>query len=875
MSTVRKSKGVRRCLKYVKDRGRLLLLLIAVAVLPGTAGGLILWQMFSEQLDASYEKRLLTAVETFHLILDNKIQELSNALSRMASDNTLQVTMNLEILPQMQRYLGTHYELSGFEFLQVLDASGTELASFGNTVPLRGNKGLCSGPTINAATTTSGFYLAMSFPVIQGETTLGYICGAVDLRNQAFETYLSNTLRSIPFVRWQDQTVMMGQHGTQLFGPENAEQGVFAYREGGRQYKGMTSRIGVGKEQLVIGVLIAMIEREEGLDRLIRSMVALMSVIALVVFFALRFQYLRKVAKKELVIEKERALVTLASIGDAVFTTDNKGRIRFLNAAASQLLGGDSENAIGRPWNETLLLRDEGTEGGLEDPIAQCLQKKEMIRAPRNVVLVREKDNIAVHYSAAPIGVNSNENQGVVLVIRDVSQERQLQNRLAWKAKRDDLTGLFNRSEFRYRVEQALLDAKERDLEYALLYLDLDQFKVVNDSCGHHVGDQVLKQISSLLRSQLRAADTLFRLGGDEFGILLEGCPPDQAFQVAENLCDTVKSNRVTHTGHIFEIGVSIGIVNLNANSGKPEEVISCVDSACYSAKDEGRNRVHVYKPADGKHDRRFLEMAWIPRIRAALRENRFCLYAQPIIEVHKDSQYSISHEEILLRMVDENGDLVSPGAFIPVAERFGLMPEIDRWVIEKLFSSYAEVCTRTERRRGGPPAMFSINLSGASLADPGLGRFILEQLENYRIPPESICFEITETVAVTQIDKAGQFIEQIKTAGCSFMLDDFGTGMSSFGYLKALPVDYLKIDGLFIKDILVDPVDYAMVKTINEIGHILGLKTVAEYVENGRILERLRDIGIDYAQGFGIAKPRPLSVLDTRINRSVDKQIA
>ncbi len=845
------------------------MLLIAVAVLPSFAAAFILWQMFTEQLDASSEKRLLTAVETFQLILEHKAEALTGALSRMASDNTLQVTMNLEILPQMNRYLEAHYELTGFEFLHVHDTTGGDLASFGNTLPLRNHAGLCGNMSITVVNRESGFYLVKTVPVVQNDTTIGYLCGGVDLRNKEFGGYLTNTLRSTPFVRWQDRTIVLGQRARRTTIPESSGKGVFSFMDDQREYKGMTSQITIGQEQLDIGVLIAMVEREEGRDQFIRSMIALMSVIALVVFFALRFHYLRSVASKELMAEKERALVTLSSIGDAVFTTDDQGLVRFLNSAACQLLGSDGGDVIGKPWNETLVLRDEGSEVNLEDPIAECLHKKEMIRAPRNAVLVRKHKNIPVNYTAAPIGVKSSLNQGVVLVIRDVSQERQLQNRLAWKAKRDDLTGLFNRSEFRYRVEQALLDAKERDLEYALLYLDLDQFKVVNDSCGHHVGDQVLKQISSLLRSQLRAADTLFRLGGDEFGILLEGCPPDQAYQVATDLCETVKSNRVTHTGHIFEIGVSIGLVSLDANSGRPEEVISCVDSACYSAKEEGRNRVHVYTPADGKHDRRFLEMAWVPRIRAALRENRFCLYAQPIVQVHEDSGHTESHLEILLRMVDEEGELVSPGAFIPVAERFGLMPEIDRWVMARLFSSYAELSSRMG------PSLYSINLSGASLADPDLGRFVVESLKKYQIPSHVMCFEITETEAVTQIDKAGKFIELIKSVGCSFMLDDFGTGMSSFGYLKALPVDFLKIDGLFVKDILVDPVDYAMVKTINEIGHILGLKTVAEYVENTSVLERLREIGIDYAQGFGIAKPRPLILPDASLATPTEKQIA
>ena len=863
-----------RFLRYAKDRARLLAIVLAIAVLPTSAGGFILWQMFSEQLDASYENRLVTTVETFKLLLDNKEKELNTALTRMASDNTLQITMSLEILPQMRRYLSTHYELAEFELLLVADANGAELAWFGNYERLQEIKKFCSRSALSGVNTEYGFYLVKSLPVIQGETTLGYVCGAVDLRNPVFAMYLGDTLRAIPFIRWQGRTLVMGGYTKRLSVAEIPDSGVFLFGEGGREYKGMSSRFNPGKEQVDLGVLIPMIEREKGLGKLIRHMIALLSVIALVVFFALRFQYLRKLAKEELMIEKERALVTLASIGDAVFTTDGKGYIRYFNSAARQLLGDNSERAIGRPWNETLILKEDGVDDNLGDPIAACIHKKEMIRAPRNAVLIRGNDNIPVHYSAAPISVGSNEHQGVVLVIRDVSQERQLQNRLAWKAKRDDLTGLFNRSEFRYRVEQALLDAKERDLEYALLYLDLDQFKVVNDSCGHHVGDQVLKQISTLLQSHLRAADTLFRLGGDEFGVLLEGCPPDQAYQVAEELCETVKSYRVTHRGNIFEIGVSVGLISLNADSGKPEEVISSVDSACYSAKDEGRNRVHVYKPSDGKHDRRLLEMAWIPRIRAALREDRFCLYAQPIVEVKNASQSSISHQEILLRMVNETGELISPGAFIPVAERFGLMPEIDRWVVEKVLSNYLQHFSKL-KRPGGHAVVFSINLSGASLADPGLGRFILEKLEKYRVPPYCICFEVTETAAVTQIDNASQLIEQLKSVGCSFMLDDFGTGMSSFGYLKTLAVDYLKIDGLFVKDIIEDPIDCAMVKSINEIGHILGLKTVAEYVESSSVLERLCDIGIDYAQGFGIAEPRLLTVPDKKKKLPIKKHIA
>lgn len=426
--------------------------------------------------------------------------------------------------------------------------------------------------------------------------------------------------------------------------------------------------------------------------------------------------------------------------------------------------------------------------------------------------------------------------------------------RLSHQASHDALTGLINRREFEARLERALASARQHGQVHTLCYLDLDQFKVVNDACGHVAGDELLRQLSNLLQARLRESDTLARLGGDEFGVLLENCDLAAAEPVAEALRQTVKDYRFLWQDRAFGVGVSIGMVEINRDSGHLASLLSAADAACYAAKDRGRNRVHVYQEQDGEVQRRRGEMQWATRIGQAMEENRFRLYRQPIIPADPDRGLE-PHHEILLRMLSDDGELVLPMAFIPAAERYNLMPAIDRWVLSKVFSLFHQ-CFGSEA--GGP--VCTVNLSGHSLCDESFLAFVHRQFELNQVPHRRICFEITETAAITNLREAVHFIEAMKARGCTFSLDDFGSGLSSFNYLKNLPVDYIKIDGAFVRDMDADPMDHAMVEAIHRIGRVMGLGTIAESVESEAILERLRGIGVDYVQGEWLAAPVPLT---------------
>lgn len=437
---------------------------------------------------------------------------------------------------------------------------------------------------------------------------------------------------------------------------------------------------------------------------------------------------------------------------------------------------------------------------------------------------------------------------------------RESEQRLAWQAKHDPLTGLVNRREFEQRLEEVLLIAKTEPQKHSLCYLDLDRFKIVNDTCGHGAGDELLRQVTALLRSQVRATDLLARLGGDEFGLLLYNCSPKQALAIANSLRQSLQEFRFIWDDKTFTIGVSIGLVAIDPDTPNLTNALNAADAACYVAKNTGRNRVHIYQSDDREVARQHSQIHWVAKLTKALEKNRFCLYYQPIISLAPDRS-AWEHYEVLLRLHDETGTLVSPMIFIPAAERYHLMQNIDRWVIRTLFASQGEYYRENWNRcqQKGERCMYSINLSGASMVDDQFVDFLHEQFAAYRVPPQVICFEITETVAITNLSRARKLIHEVKNLGSCFALDDFGSGMSSFAYLRNLPVDYLKIDGDFIKDIVEDATDLALTEAINHIGHVMGLQTIAEFVENNTILEKLKVLGVDYAQGYGIAKPRPL----------------
>ena len=562
----------------------------------------------------------------------------------------------------------------------------------------------------------------------------------------------------------------------------------------------------------------------------------------------------RRQAEALLFEEKERAQVTLASIADAVVTVDTAGRIEFMNPVAERLTGWPLAEAHQRPVAEVFAVVDEATGAPIADPVARALSEASAIEAEGNVVLLcRGAESIAIDYSVAPIRDRTARTVGAVLVVQDMSRERQYAARLSNLASHDPLTGLLNRREFEQRVRATVEHREAEQGQHAVLYLDLDQFKVVNDTSGHAAGDELLRQVGALLRPRLREGDVLARLGGDEFGVLLPHCPPSPALRIAEALRKAIVDFRFAWKNRSFTIGVSIGLVNLAEGPHTLASVLSAADAACYLAKDKGRNRVQVHRPEDDEVALRRGEMEWVNRLHRALAEDRLCLYAQPMHAMHSTGT-EVLHQELLVRLIDENDELIQPITFIPAAERYHLMPSIDRWVIRTAFRLLAD-----RRAAGDASALsgtYAINLSGASIGDDQFLDYVRESFARFRIPHRAICFEITETTAVTSLSKAAEFIGAMREPGCRFALDDFGVGVSSFTYLKQLPVDYIKIDGSFVRNMLHDPVDAAMVEAIHRIGRVMGKQTIAESVETAATLEALRSVGVDFAQGNAIAPP-------------------
>lgn len=563
----------------------------------------------------------------------------------------------------------------------------------------------------------------------------------------------------------------------------------------------------------------------------------------------------RKKAEQILFEEKNKFQVTLESIMDGVVTVDKLQRISYINPDAVRLSGYSKEEAVGKPVSEIIRILNPSSKNKPDNIVQTCLQHGRVITFNDNMFLYHKDGYVTtIKQVVAPMFDHNKEVIGAVVVLHDVSESHQLAQKLSYQASHDSLTGLINRREFEIRLEQFIDRTRTDRSQHVMLYIDMDNFKIINDTCGHVAGDQLLRQISDLLEQKLRRGDVLARLGGDEFGIVLDSCPIDIAEKIAKSICADINEYHFIWESHVYKTAASIGLVTINEESEDVNTILRLADSTCYAAKDFGKSRVHVYQPDDEELMQKQGEMLWVSRINKALKDDRFVLHFQTIKPLDQEQG---QHYEVLLRMLDEQGNLIPPGAFLPAAEHYDLAKKLDCWVIQSVLQWLSEHPEEYRQLN-----VCSINLSGHSLMDQEFAAFVIQQFKSYSIQANKICFEVTETAAIKNLLVAGKFIENLKKEGCLFALDDFGSGMSSFGYLKQLNIDFLKIDGLFVKDIISDPIDEAMVRSINEVGHTMGLKTIAEYVENDEILQKLAEIGVDFVQGYGIAKPQPFEEL-------------
>jgi diguanylate cyclase (GGDEF)-like protein/PAS domain S-box-containing protein len=546
----------------------------------------------------------------------------------------------------------------------------------------------------------------------------------------------------------------------------------------------------------------------------------------------------------------------LEALGEGVITTDLEGRITYVNAAGEELIGRDAREALGLTLLEVIELVEEGARKALGDPVRQCLTSGSRVQVGRRGMVVSGdgEGERSIELNVAPLRDAAGDLSGTVIALRDVSDLRGLTRQMSYQASHDALTGLVNRREFERRLEESLSDAHTSGHRHVLCYLDLDRFKAVNDECGHTAGDSMLREVAGLIKDAVRDSDTVGRLGGDEFGILLAGCPLDKARQIADDAVRSVAEYRFVWKDKIFTIGVSVGLVEISRESGSLEDLISAADSACYVAKRQG-GHVHVYSARDEAAARSRGEIQWLQRLQAALRDGRFELHAQPIVAVD-ESVGTGPGLEVLLRLRDEAGTAATPAEFMVAAERYRLMPHVDRWVVQTALAAFARGVLKL-----APGRSLCINLSGQTLGDAAFLEFVVDCLDRTGVSPDRVCFEVTENSVITNIDHARRFIGVLHGMGCQFALDDFGRGLSSFANLKNLQLDYLKIDGYFIRNLANDSVNQAMVTAMIKLARSLNFQVIAEHVEDATALDSARRMGVDYLQGYQIGRPQPLPI--------------
>jgi diguanylate cyclase (GGDEF)-like protein/PAS domain S-box-containing protein len=548
---------------------------------------------------------------------------------------------------------------------------------------------------------------------------------------------------------------------------------------------------------------------------------------------------------------------TLDSLGEGIITTDISGRIDYLNRAAEQLVGISASDALGKTITDIITLVDETDRRSLGDPVRQCLTTQSRVTVGRRGLMISRDggEERSVELTVTPLKGQRGDLAGAVVAVRDVSELRGITRQMSYQASHDALTGLVNRREFERRLEEALEITQASMARHVICYLDLDRFKVVNDTCGHMAGDTMLREVAALVKQAVRDSDTVGRLGGDEFGLLLAGCPLEKARQIADDVVRKVSEYRFVWKDKIFNIGVSVGLVEITRDSGAADEVMSAADSACYVAKKQG-NHVHVYSARDESVARHRGEIQWLQRLQTALKDNRFELVAQPIVATAAATQAQGPALEVLLRLQDESvPGGIAPVEFLRAAERYRLMTDVDRWVVQAALTALARGAIRLP-----PDRSIAINLSGQTLGDPQFLEFVVEVLDRTGVNADQVCFEVAENSVITNIEHAQRFIGVLHGMGCRFALDDFGRGLSSFGNLKNLSLDYLKIDGSFIRNLGIDTVNQAMVAAMIKLARTLNFQVVAEQVEDVGALEAATRMGVDFVQGYHLGRPQPLA---------------
>lgn len=550
--------------------------------------------------------------------------------------------------------------------------------------------------------------------------------------------------------------------------------------------------------------------------------------------------------------QKELAETTLKSIADGIITTDEFGLLQNMNASAENLTGFQEPEVAGLMFSECIQIVDEKGNEIIEEKIQESLKNLCTIHVTsQSLLMYKDHSSVAVKVSIAPI-FNSNRNiLGVVIVLHNINKERLYQLQLTHQANHDALTGLHNRFAFEEYLKQLLNEDESKDVQHAIIYIDLDNFKIVNDSCGHAAGDELLKQLSIIMPENIPSNDMFARLGGDEFGIIIKNMSSEESKKICEQILNQLRDFRFSWQGNTFSIGASIGLFVFTTEYQTIENIMSAADIACFTAKERGRNRLHTYSREDQELIYRKNELNWVSKINEAIENEKLILYSQPIIDSHAIDE-PVRHIEILIRMLDDDNEILLPGQFITAAERYNMMPQVDRWVINKVFDHF----NHNALNMMTDDSIIAINLSGNSLADKDLLTYIEEKLKSSQLLARHLCIEITETAVISNMSQAIQFINKMRNLGCKFAIDDFGSGLSSLGYLKNLPVDYVKIDGCFVRDMANDPVNYAMVESIHKLVSLNGKITIAEYVESEEIFSLLNDIGIKHMQGYALGKP-------------------